>query len=534
MSHQNKYLKLTISLSFLTIASFSNYSLANYLNPQIAQAQTTETKKTDQKPEATSSDADRLFQEAEKLIGDNNQFVNAFIKYKEALKIYRHIGDTANENKTRQKLESVLATSLFLAQQQEEIIHQDEAKFLNQFPKSNNNQTANKLQELAAAKLGFALFGGTKSFHFPVSKTALKEFKDIEKELQDYLDNQTKISTNKVEKIPQKLRQYLERNAETLKSIRTLILTNEPLHWATDISWIVQGDLTYSLPSYISFEYLQKVLALDILNKQEQGNTKEMLESLETSWKINESLRNSPLLIGQVLHIITTRIQLGTIRQLNNLPSQWQKRLVTYDHRQSILQSLIGNAIEFRAVFKVFSEIKEYSDFKKSIRAVIGDIDKEDDLLTLGISEWSNSMRQNFIRWQAIVNYQNLIKVYSFLVKEDVCSFQFDSFWSKIKPTDKNLESNYISQWLKAGRLMLELELTQKILQAKENLANLGSFKQISSVKSTVCPNNQWVYQVSPDNNSISISLNPIPKWISDVKVLPLTYTIVGKNRTQN
>jgi len=190
-----------------------------------------------------------------------------------------------------------------------------------------------------------------------------------------------------------------------------------------------------------------------------------------------------------------------------------------------MLQSLIGEAIENRAVLKVVSEITEYSNFKQTIPAI--DIIHVSEL---GISEWSNPMRQNFVRWQAIADYQNSIKVYTLLAKDDVCSFTFDSFWSKINLTDKSLEPNYIPQWLKAGRIMLELELTQKILQAKENLATLGSLKQIPSVKSSVCPNNQWVYQVSPDN-SISISLNPMPKWTSDVKGLPLTYTVTGKGR---
>lgn len=40
---------------------------------------------------------------------------------------------------------------------------------------------------------------------------------------------------------------------------------------------------------------------------------------------------------------------------------------------------------------------------------------------------------------------------------------------------------------------------------------------------SSVCPGSQWIYQASP-NGTMSISLSPVPAWLSEYKGMPLTY----------
>ena len=69
---------------------------------------------------------------------------------------------------------------------------------------------------------------------------------------------------------------------------------------------------------------------------------------------------------------------------------------------------------------------------------------------------------------------------------------------------------------------MVELELTQKILQIKEMGANA---KNLPNVQSAICPNAQWTYEFDNRPGGSSIALTPLPRWAARVQPrLPLIY----------
>ena len=507
IQQQIKHFRLGLGIFFLT---FSGYYLPTYLQPKTVLAQPTANQNLGQNIEA-----DRLFQEAEQLVGNEAQFINALTKYKQALRIYRQVGGTTRATATRQRLETILATSLPLAEKFEQEMDQDEAAFFRQFPKTENNQTANKLEELAAAQLGITLIGrfGRSGNSWTISESQNKAFEDIKEELTNYLNTQREIPTSSFFEVPQKLRDYLDQNTDKLRAIRTLVLENESPRWSTDMSWISEGDPSYPLPSYIGLLNLQKLFAIDTIYKQEQGKTKEVQEVLEASWKLTQSFKNDPSIIGQLVNIIAIRTQIGVIRKLDSVPTAWQERLLEHDYRQSILQALRGESINVKSGYRRFNKpetpLAEFDDY----------------YLDLGLSEWSTSMRQNFIRWEAIAAYQRQTQLYKVVAQENVCTWNFDTWRSTTERTEGNLfgQDSYLSNWwTRAGRIMVDLELTQKILQMKE----VGSSPQsIPNTQSTICPNANWVYQFTP-NERRSITLAPLPWWAADVRGLPLIHTI--------
>jgi hypothetical protein len=504
-----KNFRLGLGIFFLT---FSGYYLPTYLQPQTVLAQPTANQNLGQNIEA-----DRLFQEAEQLVGNETQFIRALSKYRQALRFYRQSGDTNKANITRQRLETVLAASLPLAEKLEQEIDKDEAAFLRQFPKTENNQTANQLEELTAAQLGFRLRAGNQHYPWTISESQKEAFDNISEALTNYLNTQGQNPSSYLEKIPLKLRDYLDQNADKLRAIRTLLLENESPRWSADISWIPQGDTSYALPSYAGLVNLQKLFAIDILYKQEQGKTKEMQEALEASWKINQSLKNNPLLIGQLVNIIAIRYQIGVIRKLNNLPTTWQQRLLEHDYRQSMLQAVTGESLYIVAVYRRYTKLG--STFPEDFAG------NYEYPLELGWSEWSEPMRQNFLRWEGIAYYQMTKQIRTVIPQENVCSFSFDSLRSMIEPTYGDLvvqNSVLYSLWLRAGRFMVDLELTQKILQIKEMRVNA---QNPPNIQSTVCPNAQWTYEFANRPNGSSITLVPLPQWAADVRRLPLIYT---------
>ncbi len=506
MNQRLKHFRLGLGIFFLT---FSGYYLPTYLQPKTVLAQPT----ANSNP-AQNLEADRLFQEAEQSVGNEAQFINALTKYKQALRIYRQIGDTPKATATQQRLETVLATSLPLAEKFEQEIDKDEAAFLRQFPKTENNQAANQLEEFAATQLGIRFFGRPGEYPWAISESQAKAFEDIREELENYLTTQGQNPGGSFSEVPPKLRDYLDQNADKLRAIRTLLLENESPRWATDMSWISEGDPAHVFTSYLGIGSLQKLLAIDILYKQQQGKMKEKQEILEASWKFGQSFKNDPLLIGQLVNIITIRYQIGVMRKLDGLPTAWQQRLLEHDYRQSLLQALTGESLHTRAIFRQHDKLgSNLEDFGYEYP------------LDLGWSEWSEPMRQNFLRWEGIAYYQMTKQISTILPQENSCSFSLNSLRSMIEPAygDLLVENSWLySLWIRAGRFMVDLELTQKILQMKE----VGSSSQnIPNTQSTICPNANWVYQFIP-NDRRSITLEPLPWWAADVRGLPLIHTI--------
>jgi hypothetical protein len=517
-TQQFKYFRLGLGIFFLTL---SGYYLPTYLQPKTVLAQPTANQNIGQNQEA-----DRLFQEAEQLVSNETQFVQAFRRYQQALRLYRQSGDTTKAIATQQRLETVLAASLPLAEKFEQEIDQDEAAFFRQFPKTEDNQTANRLQELTTSQLGFGLTGRTgDSWQVPESQK--KAYEDIRVELSTYLDIQARNATSSFDEVPPKLRDYLEKNADTLTAIRTLLLNNESPRWGTDMSWISEGNTSsYRLPSYLGSANLQRIFAIDLLYKQQQGKTAEVQETLEASWKFSQSLKNNPFLIGQLGGIILTRTQLSVIRKLDGLPRVWQQRLLEHDYRQSMLQTLTGESLSFRTYYRWL--MTQPATALEDSGEEVGE-EFANGYLALGWSEWSESMRKNFMRWEAIATYQSKAEMYKALAQENVCTWNFNN-WRSTKDPIYGAELDQNSQlsgvWERTGRIMVEMELTQKILQIKEMGTNA---RNLPNVQSTICPNAQWTYEFNPANASFitesSIALTPLPRWAAGVwPRLPLIY----------
>ena len=125
------------------------------------------------------------------------------------------------------------------------------------------------------------------------------------------------------------------------------------------------------------------------------------------------------------MSIISTRVQLGVIRKLDGLPSVWQQRLLEHDHRQSMLSSLIGELLHYRSVYRRLISRPETALEDSSIYF---SEDFSARYLALGWSEWSNLMRQNVLRWEAIATYQSETDLFKVLAKENVCTWNYNNW----------------------------------------------------------------------------------------------------------
>jgi len=411
-----------------------------------------------------------------------------------------------------------------LAAQQEKEINQAWEQFAKQFPKTEANDSVLKLEALTA-KLGFRLYnsGGLKSpsdsyADLDATKADKQAYQAIGKELSAYIEALIKNPNDAVVVPSENLRRYLASKASTLAAIRSHVLNNEVPNLEMNIDYLKEGDFSFVLPNLVGFVNLQKILALDVLEKNRQGQTSEALATLEVSWKINKILRDQPELIPQLVALIVTDQQLVVIRRLENLPVQWQQRLLEHDYRKSILTALQGEA------FYSSASIRQIDSF---LPADIYFSSRIWWLLKL-----TSPISRPYLRFSAIDTYQAPQRLYSQIPQQNFCSL--DSGKSKLEadtawwnPIGQVATPGLPNQWLKGGKRMLDLELTQKILQVKALAAKLGRWPEsVPNLESSICPGEKWLYQVSSDG-TMSLTFS---KQLNSAKpqkgrlTLPLTY----------
>ncbi|MGD1701273.1 hypothetical protein [Dapis sp. BLCC M229] len=191
-------------------------------------------------------------------------------------------------------------------------------KLEEKYPDPEPNNSALKLEAILSKEFGMGgigkangqgvfKFGDYMGYHPDFKASNNDDFERIQELLSQYIDSQISKPNDEIDPAPQELQNYLKSKADALKKLQNHVLNSElpKLEEPIEISIsYLEGDDTVALPSYLSLDNFQKILALDILEKQRQGKNQEAREMLEVSWRISQSLQNSSTLIGQLVALI--------------------------------------------------------------------------------------------------------------------------------------------------------------------------------------------------------------------------------------
>ncbi|BAZ40864.1 pentapeptide repeat protein [Calothrix sp. NIES-4101] len=391
------------------------------------------------------------------------------------------------------KIELVLQAAKPLIEQQKKEIQSEMYSVFDRFP-NEKNHTGQKIKEIAASQLGFnILTTPQQELKIPANKS--EEFSEIAESLREYFNDKSKKPN---QKLSDNLRKYTNKNRRAIATIRDLLLNGEIPRWGTDYKWVKEGDFAASAPSYLNIVNLQRLLAIDILDQQQQGNNPEMLKSLEASWRLSESLQNDPSLLGQLVNIIIRRSQIQVMEKLDNLPVVWQQRLLAYDYTKSMIQALKVEA---------FSQLQGL-----------------DKIIT---PEKDTAIAKLYRNWYGVNTYKLNQAFYAEVERQqnNLCSVDIKALEKQYFNSESSISPSYVNQILKAQHLMLESEMMQKVLQIKAEIAQGKTVPNyLLNIPSSICSTNKWVYKSFP-NAKWSISLDKQPTWQSRIARSPLTYT---------
>ena len=425
---------------------------------------------------------------------------------------------------------SIAGGNFFISQQEKNIEGEINA-LARQFAKTDFNQTALTLRNLSA-QLGIALYSPTDgeidTAKVVVAEADLQKWDEIAPILNQYLDQQLTNLTNEIAAPPPELQQYLTENVAILNAIRNVVLTQGRPTWWRDISLLVKGDWTTPLPSYLGVVNLQRVLALEALQKQRQGQTQVALQTLEVSWQISQSFQDDPYLIGQLVNLIVERHLIGTLRKVDNLPFDWVQRLSQHDYRSALLKS-----IELEMTALSFNSLRNLDLSHAFEVQEIGESGPEK--ARKGWPNPFNLLAKPYFRLSAIDTYQATKKSIDRLKaqEQDACRSHTDTeefvpkvaFWNIL---GQIAGPNFANPIVKAEQAMLDRELTEKIVLVKTMAAEQGQWPAaLPLLDSKACPGVKWVYQIA-DDDTMSFSLATEPVWaaerLTQNQGLPLTY----------
>lgn len=342
-----------------------------------------------------------------------------------------------------------------------------------------------------------------------------------------YLEHQLENQLKTIDIAPQKIHHILTDFEPKVTAIRHQILTSDPPQWGTEI-YLNQTRAT-PLPSFLFFANLQQFLALDSLDKIRSGQIQEVLDNLELSWRIRESIRKQPTLIAQLVSIIIDSYLIGLFRKLDYVPPEWQDRINQLLNQDYYNSFSISNEMEVWAAYNSLSNLSIY--FKL--------INKDDNQ-----SQNSQNIFAQFIylfhkpygTFSAIDLFRKRHLFFQSIPNKNFCDFDSEKFKKQYEQPlaswnlMKGEESLLTNQWPKLFRRLINWELTLKIIQVKEIAAKQGKWpEKVPGLETSICEDRQWIYKVSPDGKTMSISYSKPPSWWQKPKTgtvdYPLSYS---------
>jgi hypothetical protein len=381
-----------------------------------------------------------------------------------------------------------LVSSLLINHKNQNFINEINA-FSDQFTSTKSNESSRNL-DILITKIGL---GKVNIDTTKEEQNKTPELDNILTSLNSFLRTKLTEKTYNYDSIPQDLQKFLGKNKTQIIEIRDYLLISEKPTWEYNVEEMFRNPLNYPLPHLVEIVNLQKILMLQILSDYSQGNTQEIDKTLEVSFKLNQSLQNQPYLISQLVSVIIAQYQAGILRQIKDLAPQWETKLVnySYDYQEGILNALNIESLIIGSpfIFEGESGNAMFNLFKNSY--------------------WKLVSKDTAYRMK---------KAFSALETQDICSADINQLETELQKFSwwniygDIATPNFSDQWLRGGSVMLDLELTHKILQAEIIKQKTSEYPHtLANLNSQVCPNQKWEYDKI--DNQVTINFSQELPW---------------------
>jgi hypothetical protein len=367
--------------------------------------------------------------------------------------------------------------------------------FAARFPNEETNGAAHHL-EAAAAPLDIDL--RPRSDVPAGSSLAIPDRANRDRQLlREYLDAELSKASGEAASPSPEAATVLDRMAPHLGAVKKALAGGEP-RWRMEA---VRG-FEARIPNLLGQIQLQRVLLSSALREASRKDASTANSLLEASWALNAPLLARPELISQLIAVAVCRMQAGVIRKAPGPSGPWIARLGELDPRKGILESFRGEAWAMREAMR---------------RGVTVDVESGEPTVPSRIGALVRGPGERLSSCEYLGGLRELVVVAgSRPVSEDsgqALRSAFESGASRWGRAPGAAAANLIQAFERVDRLVVDLELTRKVLEAR---AARGMAKEwpaiVPGVESTVLKGAQWNYAVTPDGHA-SIELSRRLDW---------------------
>ncbi|MEP6767360.1 MAG: hypothetical protein ABJC61_01735 [Acidobacteriota bacterium] len=337
-----------------------------------------------------------------------------------------------------------------------------------EFPRADANGPALELEFLAAS-MGIDL----------APKDAVRRVRPTEEQAAayvgpgGYLEGQLMGADERIAAPPVPVERFLEDHASALDGVKFLLLRSEP-RWEMDVTVGLRGPMA----NVLGHIRLQRLLLTRALLEGRAGQPDDAVQTLEASWRLNESLASRPDLMSHLIVVAVARLQAGALRKVDSPAYGWSDRLRD------------GNL--FAGYFTALQNEFWWNPDHRDLTGEAGAVGRV----------WRNLAERlqggDVCRWTAA----------------SVNDAWYEAFASEIPDEEERLlditaTPNLKDSFFRWRRYLIDSELTALILDARAERANSRRHdwpEKLLTAGRGVCSEGKWSYRVAP-NGTATIAL---------------------------
>jgi hypothetical protein len=364
----------------------------------------------------------------------------------------------------------------------------DPEKVLAAFPKAEDNDTAIRLTELARS---IDIEMARPKSQVPATPEP-EEQKLVNRAISDYVNEELTKSGGELSSPPAIAKEYLEKNNRNIETVIAFLSRNDAPSWERDASLGPEAPI----PNLLGQIQLQKLLVAYALEQDRLGNDAMAERSLDAAWMLSESLRDRPEVISQLTAVSEARMQVGLARRISVDPVLWRTRFTEHDYRASLLQALEVESIGSLRRLSFGSSISD-----RASRADFLDVSRT-FLVSMRDSQVSDRRIPDVAPFDIVNDPKSAGGV--------LAAIALPNLTNTLRRVD---------------RLIIDTELTDRILQARSLKSSLGHWPpEIPGGNTSRMEGERWIYSVRPDGR-MTIAFSRELHW-QDQKglILPLHF----------
>ncbi len=360
------------------------------------------------------------------------------------------------------------------------------------YPKVETNEVAKRVEELAKAA-GFDLRATGPPTSGLSQSPADKAAADGREAVSEWINTQLERPDPSLESPPQAARDFLQERSETFAALEEVLLAGIRPQWALDKKSPAGERDTYEWAYYV---WLQKALIGRALLAASEAQHAAGERTLEASWILREARSQRPDTLVQFLGIAVARLQVGALRKVDVEHEAWRQRLEALKPRSAMIDSIVLSELQILRKLReggenLLSETEPNTGARRVFEFVLR------PWYRLGGTDYSEALRAELA------------------MLRDAPLSDRPSEEPPFGParTTRELIANAIlstrNALSRADRLVVDAELTSKILEVKElRKKNGGRWPSaVPGIETCSFPGASWRYEVSPEGR-MSIHLD--------------------------